>query len=80
MKTLKLRLGVLLFALFFAAALGAGTALAVQTHMVNARNDLQSALSELQAAQADKAGHRENAIGLINKAIEQVNLGIQAAQ
>ena len=80
MKALKLRyIGfALVFALFF-AAVGAGTALAVQTHMVNARTHLQAALSELQQAAADKGGHRENAINLINQAIEQVNLGIKYA-
>ena len=80
MKGLKLRLGAyaLLFALFF-AALGAGTALAVQSHMVNARTHLQAALGELQQAAADKGGHRQNAINLVNQAIEQVNLGIQYA-
>ena len=77
----KIRTGAfaLLFALVF-AAIGAGTALAVQTHMVNARTHLQDALSQLQQAQADKGGHRQNAINLVNQAIEQVNLGIQYAQ
>jgi hypothetical protein len=69
----------LLFALLF-AGIGAGTALAVQTHMVNARMHLQEALSELNLASADKAGHRVNAIDLVNQAIHQVNLGIAAAQ
>jgi hypothetical protein len=77
----KLRLGALAlaFALFF-AAVGAGTALAVQTHMVNARNYLQSALSELQAAETNKGGHRVNAINYVKDAISEVNLGIQYAQ
>ncbi len=77
----KLRLGVLavLFALFF-AGIGAGTALAVQSHMVNARNYLNSALSELNAAQSDKGGHRVNAINYVKDAINEVNAGIQYAR
>ncbi len=77
----KLRLTALavLFALFF-GALGAGTALAVQTHMLNAKHDLETALGELNAASNNKGGYRVNAIRLVNEAIQQVNLGIQYAQ
>jgi hypothetical protein len=57
--------------------LGAGTAYAVQTHMFNARDDLQNALNELQQAIPDKGGHRVSAINLVNQAIDQVNQGIQ---
>ena len=57
--------------------LGAGTAYAVQTHMLNARDDLNNAVSELQAAIPDKGGHRVTAINLVNQAIDQVNQGIQ---
>lgn len=81
MNLSKVRIGALavLFAMFF-TALGAGTALAVQTHMLNARHDLQNALSELNLATADKGGYRVNAINLVQQAIHQVNLGIQYAQ
>ena len=77
----KLRFGVLalVFALVF-AGIGAGVALAVQSHMVNARNDLQSALSELQAAQENKGGHRVNAINFTKQALQETILGIQYAQ
>ena len=77
----KVRFGIVffVFAMFF-VAIGAGTALAVQTHMVNARADLQAALNQLNMAVPDKGGHRANAIGLVNNAINQVNLGISAAQ
>lgn len=80
-KLAKARLAVLalLFALFF-GIVGAGTALAVQNHMVNARNYLNSALSELQAANTNKGGHRVNAINYVRNAINEVNLGIQYAQ
>jgi hypothetical protein len=77
----KLRIAALaaIFAIFF-AALGAGAALAVQEHMTNARNDLTSALNQLNLAQADKAGHRANAINLTKQAIDEVTAGIQAAR
>jgi len=76
---MKLALLALLTALgFMGAGLGAGVAFADQTHMTNALGDLQAAQSELQAAQPDKAGHRVEAIGLVDQAINQVNLGIQA--
>lgn len=58
-------------------ALGAGTAYAYQEHMFAARNDLQQAANDLQQAEHDKGGHREAAIGLVQQAIDQVNLGIQ---
>jgi len=77
----KTRAAVLaaLFALFF-AGIGAATALAAQSHMVNARNYLQSALSELNQAETNKGGHRVNAINYTKEAINEVNLGIQYAQ
>lgn len=76
----KLRLPALLFVfgLIF-GTVTAGAALAYQSHMVNARNDLQSALAQLQAAEPDKGGHRVNAINLVKQAIGETNLGIQAA-
>jgi hypothetical protein len=79
MQISKLRLVVagVLTAISF-SLLGAGTAYAIQTHMVNARNDLQQAQSELQQAEPDKGGHRVDAINLVQQAIDQVNLGIQA--
>nr|WP_325504756.1 hypothetical protein [Mycobacterium sp.] len=59
-------------------ALGAGTAYAYQEHMFAAQNDLQQAANELQQAEHDKGGHRETALDLVQQAINQVNLGIQA--
>jgi hypothetical protein len=58
--------------------LGAGTAYAVQTHMFNARDDLNNAVNELNIAIPDKGGHRVTAINLVNQAIGEVNAGIQA--
>jgi hypothetical protein len=81
MQISKLRLAglAIVFAIFF-GVVGAGTALAVQGHMLNARSDLNSALNELNAATANKGGYRANAINLVRQAIGQVNLGIQYAQ
>jgi hypothetical protein len=76
----KLRLAVLgsLCALVFTGVgIGAGVAVADQPHMQNALNDLNAAQGELQIALHDKGGHRENALGLIQQAISEVNLGIQ---
>jgi len=68
------------FALFF-AAVGAGTVLAAeQVHMEKALNSLQTALSELNAAQADKGGHRNKAISDVQDAISQTKAGMQAAK
>ena len=47
--------------------------------MVNARTYLNYALSELEAATANKGGHRVNAINYVRQAIDEVNLGIQYA-
>ena len=81
MKLSKFQVGALalVFAIFF-ALVGAVAQAAYQNHMVNARNDLQSALSELNAATSNKGGHRANAINLVNQAIHETNLGIQYAQ
>lgn len=58
----------------------AGNALAYQSHMWNAKADLQQSLRQLNMAKSDKAGHRVQAINLVNQAIVQVNLGIQAGR
>lgn len=81
MRRTKLRASALAlcFAIIF-AGIGAGTALAVQSHMVSARTYLNYSLSQLEQAQPDKAGHRANAMNLVKQAIDQVNLGIQAAR
>ena len=63
-------------ATILAVALGAGYAVAAQPHMSNALSDLRAARHQLQEALADKGGHREAAIGLVDQAIAQVNEGI----
>jgi hypothetical protein len=51
-----------------------------QPFMETARADLQKAKAELQLATRDKAGHRAKAVDLVNRAIGQVNAGIQFAR
>jgi len=51
-----------------------------QPFMEAARADLQKAKAELQLATRDKAGHRAKAVDLVNRAIGQVNAGIQFAR
>lgn len=79
----EIRMTRVRFAILLAGAIAggmavAGTAFAVQTHMVNARADLNSAHYQLSIALADKAGHREKAMNLVEEAIAEVNAGIEA--
>jgi hypothetical protein len=54
------------------------TAHADQPHMQAALNALQTARTELQAAEHDKAGHREKALEMVDRAIEQTKRGLAA--
>ncbi len=62
-------------------ALGAaGTiALAKQGHMEEAYHHLQGAKEELQKADHDKGGHRDKALELVNRAMAEVQTGMQFA-
>jgi len=73
-------LGALFLCLTLIAGIMAGRAHAAQPHMVNARGHLRSARQELREALADKGGHRERAIGLIDSAIGEVDAGIEFAR
>lgn len=55
------------------------TAWADQPHMQNALNHLNQARSALEQAKANKGGHRENALDLVNRAIDQVQKGMEYA-
>ena len=70
---------VLLLTAALVSGFFAGRASARQDHMVSARNHLRQAREQLQAAVADKGGHREKAIGLCNDAIAEVDAGIAYA-
>ena len=75
----KKRLGLIplfMAGVIFGSAL-TGTAFAYQGHMWNALHALENAKGQLESATPDKDGHRENAIGLVDQAIDQVNVGIQ---
>ncbi len=68
-------------ALAIATGLGYGVGVAQmnQPHMQSALGYLQSAKSELVMAEANKGGHRANAIRLVNEAISEVQAGIAYA-
>jgi hypothetical protein len=74
MKTTKAVLSV--FVLLAITALSYATP-PDQPFMQAARTELQKAKASLQRASANKGGHRVNAMGYINSAIAEVNLGIQ---
>ena len=61
-----------------AASFASGCVVAAQPHMYNALNALQNAKSELEMATPNKAGHKVNAIRLVNEAIGEVQAGIAA--
>jgi hypothetical protein len=61
------------------AGFAAGYAYAAQPHMQAALGYLQNAKGELEAAEANKGGHRATAIRLINQAIGEVQAGMAAA-
>lgn len=47
--------------------------------MMNALSALQTARTELQAAEANKGGHRRKAMALVDQAIGEVQAGMAAA-
>ena len=67
---------VLALVVVLATAFVAGRASADQPHMQAALEHLRAAKVELDAAMADKGGHRAKAIALTNDAIAQVERGI----
>ena len=71
MSTRRILLGVSVLIFAFATV-----TLADQPKMTAARTDLQQARAQLQAALANKGGHRVKAIGFVNAAISEVNQGI----
>ncbi len=61
-----------------AVSFAGGCVVAARPHMQNALGALQNARSELQMAEGNKAGHRVNALRLVNEAIGEVQAGIAA--
>ncbi len=55
-------------------------ALGYEPHMVNALRMLRGARAELVQALPNKAGHRERAIDLVDRAIVQVEQGIEVSR
>jgi hypothetical protein len=51
-----------------------------QPHMHAAMEELRAARADLEAANADKGGHRVHAIELTDAAIEQTRMGIDFAR
>lgn len=49
-----------------------------QPHMYNALESLRNARHQLEVAESDKGGHRTRAISIIDEAIGEVKLGIDA--
>ncbi len=58
---------------------GATIAYAAQPHMVSALEMLRSARAELERSTANKGGHRDRAIGAVDRAIEETRAGIAFA-
>src|SRR5262249_18999111 len=59
-------------------AFAAGLAYAAQPHMEAALNALLTAQTELKVAEHNKGGHRAKALDLVDRAIQQVRLGLAA--
>jgi hypothetical protein len=54
--------------------------MAAQPNMQEALGSLQAARASLVAAQANKGGHRERAIGFVDSAIAETRAGINYAR
>lgn len=74
-KSIAVALGVTL-----ASGVFVGQALAYQEHMHAALDALRTARSELQMSEANKGGHREAAIRLVDQAIDETQAGIDYAR
>ena len=71
---------LMLTAAFLGATVLAYARVPDQPHMDAALSYLQTAKNELKVAEHNKGGHRANAVGLVNRAIAEVNRGIQYAK
>ncbi|HEY2033977.1 MAG TPA: hypothetical protein VGH02_09860 [Rhizomicrobium sp.] len=81
MKTfVKTGIGAVVLGTVLASGVLIGEAMAYQEHMHAALDALRTARSELQASEANKGGHRERAMDLVDRAIEQVQAGMDYAR
>ena len=78
--TIKRALIVAAVAALPVAGFVAGQALAYQPHMQSAMDHLRAARGELNAATADKGGHRARAISYVDRAINETRAGIAYAR
>ena len=74
----RVKMALVAGAVLAASGLGYAVGQAQQPHMQAALGDLQGAKAELQVAERNKAGHRVNALNLVNQAIGEVSAGIAA--
>ncbi|MCG5236821.1 hypothetical protein [Xanthobacter oligotrophicus] len=83
-KTSSRRIALLAFAAGAGVALASSGliqgALANQPNMWRAMGALQNARAALMEAEPNKGGHRERAIELVDKAIEETRAGIEFAR
>lgn len=79
-KSCRLILKVLLILVISVLFFVTGRVSADQPHMRAALNALRTARNELQIASSNKGGHRAKAIDLVNRAIAEVQKGIEYAQ
>ena len=75
----KLAVLAVLALLTLCLGFAAGCATSGQPHMTAALDELRAARSELEAAVADKGGHRGRAIAFVDDAITEVKAGIDYA-
>ena len=66
----------ILLTIVLAVGFIAGQLSAAQPHMQAALKQLRAAKSSLNKATADKGGHRERALDLVTRAIDEVERGI----
>jgi len=71
---------ILVTGITIGAIAGACIALAAQPNMQEALGSLQAARASLVAAQANKGGHRERALGFVDSAIAETRAGINYAR
>ena len=71
---------ILITGVTIGAIAGACAVMAAQPHMQSALGSLQAARASLVAAQANKGGHRERAIGFVDSAIAETRAGINYAR